>query len=541
MQVPAYFAVIAPRQVTIEQVDSIRREKGGDEAVAILYDVSPVGLDAQALFDQLAQHPDVIVCDHHNGAAPLQEVPGREVTGAEVVVQTLKSLWNAGLLLKSDGTPLPLVGVTHSMNVDPDSIACRLLINSFSNPTLRETVWSDDNLPVIIDAARIGDTVLFGGLDSKNATYEKLSRAEKLTLTMLQLINEEKVALVIEKCLDTALLREKAFEIFQAQSATDGSGPALKTTFLRETAAPDQLKTWLSERGVRIADFLQERKYDLSVNAAEEALAFGKQTRELLTETHRDIVFSWASQSDIRSVFCGPSTSFNEEGIARMFENIERKLLRALQSPDRYEQQVRQFLGDLTELKETASRFSVTIDGKLTTTTLSGRLDRDPNKPQSAQRFPVYDWLREAAAAFGDPWLHLLDRNGQLVVSSRFAKAYEIQPQIDLSNRHIVGKLLELEATALANAQARGEAGADEQPAKFVIKPNLWLPMGKAHISRDDMVRLLLENYDHIVSPRKVDEAVRAPLYPTVTCGSEQIPFSGRFHFERARKTVAGR
>lgn len=536
------FRVVPPRDLSIKEVDRIRREEIGPDSVALVYDVSPPGLSPQELSDELARFPDVILCDHHNGAAPSKEVAGREVTGAEIVAETLQRLWSEGLLKRADGTMLTLIGITHSMNIDPDAIVCRLLINSFPNSSLRETVWGKENLPDLIAAARIGDTTLFGGLDIKHCTYEQLSRAEKLTLTMLHLINSEKLSLVTENCLDTALLRKHAFEKFQAELPQERSAAnESRRNFLKATASPEGLRDWLNKKGMQPEELVKKDRETIRADAISKAFQSSTQRPDCEASIKETLVQKWASRSDIRSVFCGPSASFTATALNRFFQNVERNLLKAINERDLYQNEVRQFLADLKSLRNKATTHSSTIGEKLTITTLQDRLDFNPERNQLTPRFPIYDWLREAAAAFGEPWLHILDRKGQPVMSARFPKSNEERPHIDLAKPEIVDELKALELAGFERAQREGKTAEGEKPAQFVIKPNLWLPLGRVHFSTNDLVELVKKHYDQIVSTALPKDPNAQPEYPTVRCGEETVPFSGSYHFERARRAVLSR
>jgi hypothetical protein len=539
----ALFEVITPKQTTIDGVDALREKCKAD--VVFLYDVSPVGLTSQQLFDQLAKYPKVVLCDHHNGAAPLHEAPGQEVTGAQIVVDTLQRLWKAGALSKEDGTPLTLLGVTHSMNIDPDSIACRLLIKSFANPTLRELVWNEPVLTTIIKAARVGDTTLFGGIDIESSSYEALSAAEKLAFIMLQLITDEKHSFVTEVCLDVALLRREAFQLFQKMHLTDNAAKtAARRVFIRDTKTEEGLSAWLAKHGVQSEAFLIEKKSQLSADAAQQALSTDREHRQVLAERHKEIVRLSGRRADIRSAFCGEALQFNQHTITRIFESIEMKVLDAIRTPERYRDRACQFLADLKTLHEAAQKLSTDIDAKITVTTLSERLDFNPYRSQSFQQFPVYDWLREAAAAFGKPWLHLLRRgDGQFVVSARFPKQGEQRPTINLSQPELVAALTALEASCLNDFIKAGTTPSDEPAAKWVIKQNLLRPITPVHIPNKQMIDFLIQHYDQIVTATSNPPVANSPLFPSVTISSgdsapHSIPFNGWYHFARTQGAV---
>ena len=531
------FAVVPASRMTLAHVDEVRRSTAGEAAVAILYDVSPPGLSAQQLFNELGRYPKIVLCDHHNGAAPSHEVPGREVTAAEMIVATLPALWSKGLLRSSDGAACAIVGITNTMNIDPDSIICRLLIDSFSNPAMREVVWDSGNSDILVRAARFGDTTFFGGIDIESAQYDQLGESERIACAILKMISEERGALVADSCFAAATMRTKASEVFHA-AHPQGSSVAEQIAFLRQTASQEDLCAWLEKGGVHVDSLVRDSLRSIKDKAAAQALDEDRLFNDVFHEEKKSFVLAHARRSDIRSVFGAADASCNEVAIGRMFESLSNSLYDVLRHPARYRPHVEEFLRELREVHSAAQARSRTVEDKITITTAVDGLDRAPHVAHLERKSPVHDWLREAAASFGAPWLHIMDRRGHIVVSGRFSKPGETRPEINLAHPDVVAALRGLEEAAFERARAHSETVVSESPTPILVKSNLWLPLHKNHYTVEEVRDLLLKHYDTIVSahgavPPQSEEAT----YPAVTTSEgTQIPFSGSYHFERASR-----
>ena len=200
------FTVVAPQDITVERAEELRQQQG-ENAVALIFDVSPGGVNREQLGEQLRENPRVVICDHHGACAPLREIPGQELCAAEVIVRDLPRLYRAGALTSSNSEPVKLLCITNTMNVDPDCVISKFLIDSYIDPELRQEIWGDpETLNLLVEAARFGDNKFFGGLDPREVNYGTISPSQKLALTVFQMINELKADLVIGTLLDRALL-----------------------------------------------------------------------------------------------------------------------------------------------------------------------------------------------------------------------------------------------------------------------------------------------------------------------------------------------
>lgn len=552
------FAVIPEGMLSMPHVDAVRVERGGDYAVAVLYDVSPAGLTSQRLFNDLAAYPNVILCDHHGGAAPLAEAAGRELTGAQLVSAALPDLWAKGLLSLPHGGPLNLVGITSAGNIDPDSILCRVLLESFANPQLHEKVWRPRVLDKLVEAARFGDTTLFGGIDVEGVSYDSLGDAERLAITILALINVEKANVIADRCFELAVLRKNVRELFSEKFGELPEEGRMRAVFglargCSQFSSMEDLRAWLrQERGARYREGDAVRR-SLEREAAERALSSDGQFHDLRQEKVRSFVFAEVSRRDVRDLFAGslaPATGFaathpplfEPAVITRLFESISIKVLDALERPERHRKEVEAFLENLKDTHARAKRASDTVDGKITITEVDQPLERERSLPAKLHGSPMFDWLREAAASFGDPWLHIMNRRGSLVVSARVSRTGEERPNINLGCAAFVKDLHALEQASLKRAVDAGRVSHSEEPATFLIKPNLLLPLGRPHFSQHDLIALLLRHYEVLVHAEGAasDGSDKAQM-PMVAAGGERVPFSGSYHFEEYRRALLSR
>ncbi len=461
--------IVPPGDVSIETVDSLRAAEGAHAAV--LYDVSPV-CTTDVLFEKQATFPRVVVCDHHNGAAPEKEVPGLEVTGAQVIADTLPRMWEAGGLAPLPGNRLfKLLAVTSAANIDPDAFISRFLIESYCNPGLRSEVWQAQTLGRLLRAARFADTTFFGGIDIPGLRYENMPDHMRLAFALFQMINEEKIDLVVNNRIG------KAIEM-QRQSGQTVDVP------------------------------------DTSDRAA-----------------IRGYVFRWLTRQQVREVFEGNSHPplFNPSTIEDMFASIVGKMVHLLKSPDDFRPLIEKFIADLQHVHQLGRSIledaSLGPDKKISIMSPeAGRLDREPRLHQSLQRHPIWDWLREASAAFGDPWIHVMNRPKSMVISSRFPREGEDRPYIDLAVPAVVSQLRRLERECADSA--------GEPPVEFLVKANLWLPLGKPHFSCQQAVDLLLASWDFIVSKTAVVEE-RPRMKQVKTADGDTIDWDGAYHYLR--------
>jgi hypothetical protein len=447
--------------------------------------------------------------------------------------------------------------VTHARNIDPDAFISRLLLESYFDPTRKPFVWdTPEHLQLLIDAARFGDTTFFGGVDLNITSAHSLPAAQQLGLAILELINEGREQFVFEHLREAAVLNRNllsaaakvepdlahsgrlmlalrsVYRMINAQCASEEAphSTAHAQQFLSRLLGSDCL-TWPT---------LKQRVIE-SLQTAE-----GDQKLDLVQRTLRKAVLESLFPSQIRELFQGKVGAniygpahrplWNESVIENLSATISGTILGLLSDEDKACFLADHFIRAMRRVSSVAEKRTTTLsipdvpEKRVSITTASQPLNPDAGVPRNRRVHLVDDWLREAAAALSvvDPqrpylppaWLHIMDRgDGNIVVSSRFARPNEPRPVIDLSNPSVVAELNAMEAAA---AQ-----GANQSATRIIIKGNLWLPDGgPLHVPREAIVALLLRRYDEIV---QVPSASSSPqrLYPTVEIiAGKLLPFN---------------
>ncbi len=520
------FGVIDKERTTLQEADALRVRLGGTQAIGILYDVSPP-VDSQELVGQLSNFRRMAICDHHGGAAPLQEIAGREVTGAEILARDLTRLSQSGVFAaEQDGSPAAIVGITNSMNIDPDSIICRYLLDAFCDPNKRAEAWSAERLQLAIDVARFGDTTFFGGIHIPSMQYQDLAPAVRISLSIMQMINEEKEDIVLQSKFSEALLaaniRRAAFTL---ALNGDNQTPFKAMLGIMRTISRDPHTAQQVLSGILGADLITVEGLKAGFTQEGRAQGLGAEALKQFCRVRlSNFTFHNLSRNRVKEVFHGKDQDdcfgpahpvlFDLATIGELFRNVSARLQELMRDPDLCKPFAERFIADLKDVHEMGKRYTTVLcphdfpDREVAVTVLRDRMDRDPEKFQTAQRHPIWDWLREAGAAFADPWLHVMDRGSSIVVSSRFAREGEERPCIDLSEPVTVAKLIDMEKQAAA---LQGQPAAD-----FLIKANLWLPIGKPHFSRQQVVELLQQSYDRIVQPAGSKPTLLKPKFTEV-------------------------
>lgn len=543
------FAVVSLHKNNFQTYEELRaqaRTPGAVEPALIIYDVSPAG-SAQGLIDDLCRYSNIIVLDHHGGAAPACEARGKELTAAEVAVEGLTKLWTAGALTAQDGSPIQIIAATHSLNVDPDSVITGFLIESFMDPTLRDIGWSEGNKDLLIRAARFGDVSLFGGIDIPNLNPETMSDEMKVAFAILDLINVQKERLVID-----TKLGEVATEL-NLRAVADQWYEKHQGTFTNVEHARKEVEEAILSEIARAPALMSVGPEGETMRRLRDAFLRRELGEEFFTEDSlRSMnphllsgkVFGTLSRSQVREVFIGKDKSdlfsskhapyWNESSINDLLAKIRAELPCVLSNLDDYRPNYWRFAKGLQDVHELASHCSE-VSGQLryperriTLSKPHGRIDREEEKPQNRQRFPIYDWLREASAAYGDPVIHVMNRGGVMTIAGRAPQPGEDAPVVTLNHPEFVADLKMLEAS---KAELKGRP-----PAQFLIKANLVLPYGEHNITLGEVTTLIFAHYNNIVAPYNKAFMPVDPVPQMVDFGDGmERPFDGTHHFLRAR------
>jgi hypothetical protein len=524
-------AIVCPRtQNNFPALERLREDAGAD--LLFLYDVSPPG-SIEELERGLREHPHIAILDHHGAAAARREVPGRELTAAEVAISGLLSLESRGVF---HGDLHRVLLVTHSMNIDPDAFITRLLLKSYFDPDLHDELWPMDGGQresyrwqiQLIEAARIGDTRFFGGYDYATLTLDRLNAAERLAVAIFQFIIEEKENCVIHnRKIEAAVLHN--LQKLATNSRICG-GEFDRNAVLGEihrfardhSVSLDSASLWHVGNGIgEDMDLRTAHWYDANLLAGERLRV-------------RSAILDALSRSDIREVFVGRKHNpdfpedhpplFNENYIDEMGKRIGAKIMAYLKDPHRFEGPVRAYLDGLRWTKQIAERYTEPSgEGRdwLSVTVAPERLDLVPGS--SDKQFTlVYDWLREAAAAFGGAYLHLMVRpsSSSMVISSRFPRPEEqaSYPVIRLNDPAFCGALIEEERHFAQKAGVQSTA--------FLFKPNLVLPLGPLHIPRAQVIATL-ESHMALIMPPDEASPTATELNEVILPDGTKAPFDG--------------
>jgi hypothetical protein len=500
------FLVVNPSDKDVKKLSEIADKlslERGQPVLCLLYDVSPAVRSSQELFNLQVQYPNVMICDHHGVTSPQVEVRGKEVTGTQRLIEALSELLPILEAVPEGSKKLCILGVTDTMNLDPDSLICRYLIDTFCDPELRKQVWTKNNLEIIVEAARFGDITFFGGIDYTNLRYENLEPHEKIAYAIFSELLFEKAELVKEKYLEIAIERFNAHHI-------------------KKNYTLDSLHK-------KLDDILNDKEAQQGAPLPPYERIFRK------NQMLQNFVFKELKREEVRSVFTGVkddgTQEFNTKSIEGIFEKIGERLIANTEEgcikTEVYEGTVRGYLRSLKTVNKWSSAFTRSED-KIEVTTCVDRLDYNLGKPQKRQEFFIFDWLREAAAAFKTSSVHVMDRSktsGVTVISARAPKLGDINsdPYVNLSQPEVVGQLRALEAHYAELAGAK--------PAIFIVKPNLWLPIGSPlHIPIDVLTKFINENYNLLVceTDQYPYKNLTEPIMPKVTIGPGNTqPYSG--------------
>lgn len=536
--------VIAPHETTVPRLEELRRTHGAD--FVLLYDVSPVGVTPQLLFDELRAHPRVVIFDHHGACAPLCEIPGRELCAAEVIAQDLPVLARSTSLGATTDRPQTILVVTHSRNIDPDAFISRLLIESFFDPTRRPFVWDiEEHRNLLVEAARFGDTTFFGGVALESAQAQALDPAHRLGLALLELINEGKEQFVCEHLREAAVLNRNLVnatakvepELFQAGRTVLAIRSVYRSIERQNSADDPHGVSATAEQALKAllgSEYLTWESIKERVIASCEGSEEGSKLEHVNRMLRRAILES-LFPSQIRELFQGKKANniygpphparWNENSIEALSERITASIPELLTDDSKMCALADCFIRDMRRVSAVAGKHTSTVyvqndpERRVSITAARYPINPDAGIPRSQREYLMYDWLREAAAALsvGDharpylppAWLHVMDRgDGNIVVSSRFARHDEERPDIDLSRPEVIAELIKLEREAAART--------NQLPTNLIIKGNLWLPDGgPLHISTEAVVELLKRHYDVIVQPPSSSRLAER-VYPSI-------------------------